>query len=53
MTFLRIRGVGEHFWEKDFEDGWVQFGSELIKVDKVKIGYLKPPTSTQGFQHRF
>lgn len=51
--FFENKGVGEHFWEKDFEDGWVQFGSELIKVDKVKIGYLKPPTSTQGFSIDF
>lgn len=45
--FFENKDVGAHVWQKDFEDGWVSHGEDEIKVDKVEIGYFKPPVSKQ------
>lgn len=46
-AFFENKDVGNHIWEKIFEDGWLSYGDHVIKIDKVQVGYIKPPISHQ------
>lgn len=51
--FYENKGAGHHAWEREFKDGWVHHGEESIKVDRIRIEYLKPDVTEDEFSIDF
>ena len=44
-AFFENKDVGDHVWERTFNDGWLSIGGQDIKVKKVQVGYTRPPVT--------
>lgn len=47
-NFFSEEGPGRRVWEHNFLDGWLHAGEKSIKIDSIRIDYVKPtPINTE------
>lgn len=40
--FYENKGIGQHIWEKQFQDGWIHFDQQIFKINSIHVEYIKP-----------